>query len=411
MDEALRWCRLAAALAAIEPTVLSVSELLRSVRDVLERRFPLAWVRGEVSNLSRAVSGHCYFTLKDGGAQVDCVMFKSRFAAVDWSLREGDRVEARALVSLYEPRGRFQLNVESLRRAGIGPLFERFLRLKEKLEREGLFDPALKRELPAHPRAIGIVTSLQAAALRDVLATLRRRNAAVPVVVYPVPVQGEEAAERIAAMLAKAGARGECDVLLLVRGGGSMEDLWSFNEERVARAIRACPIPVVAGVGHETDFTIADFAADRRAATPTAAAELACPSRAELLARLAECTRCVSRDARRQIEYASQALDVLARRLVHPRERLRAYQERVAQLAARLALAFSHRLAGCETRLQRIADALRALGPEQVLARGYSITRDERGQVVRSAAQVDPGTRLVTTLAQGWLESELKRKG
>src|SRR5690606_83090 len=198
--------------------VPSVSELLRSVRDLLERRYPLAWVRGEVSNLSRAASGHCYFTLKDAQAQVDCVMFRSRAAAVDWPLRNGDQVEARALVTLYEPRGRFQLNVEALRRAGLGRLYERFLRLKERLEREGLFDAAGKRPVPAYPRAIGVVTSLQAAALRDVLTTLARRNAAIPVIVYPVPVQGEGAAERIAAMLAKANARAECDVLLLVRG-------------------------------------------------------------------------------------------------------------------------------------------------------------------------------------------------
>jgi exodeoxyribonuclease VII large subunit len=395
----------------MEPTVLTVSELLRSVRDVLERRFPLLWVAGEVSNLSRAVSGHCYFTLKDGSAQVDCVMFRSRLAALDWEPREGDRVEARALVTLYEPRGRFQLSVESMRRAGLGPLYERFLRLKDRLGREGLFDAALKRELPAYPRAIGVVTSLKAAALRDVLTTLARRNAAVPVVVYPVPVQGEGAAERIAAMLAKAGARRECDVLLLVRGGGSIEDLWPFNDERVARAIRACALPVVVGVGHETDFTIADFAADRRAATPTAAAELACPARAELLARVVECARCLSRDTRRHIEYAGQALDALARRLVHPAERLRSYQERVDQLARRLAFGFSHTFVSLRARLDLLNAALRNLGPEQVLGRGYSITRDAGGKVLRSPAGVEPGARIVTTLASGWLESELKRKG
>ncbi len=395
----------------MEATVLSVSELLRSVRDALERRFPLAWVRGEVSNLTRAASGHCYFTLKDASAQADCVMFRSRFEAVDWPLREGDRVEARILVTLYEPRGRFQLNVESMRRAGLGPLYERFLRLKEKLEREGLFAAALKRDLPAFPRALGVVTSLKAAALRDVLTTLARRNPSLAVVVYPVPVQGEGAAERIAAMLARAGARAECDALLLVRGGGSIEDLWAFNEERVARAIRACPLPVVCGIGHETDFTIADFAADRRAATPTAAAELACPARAELLARLAECARCLSRDARRHLEYAAQAVDALARRLVHPAERLRSYQERVAQLAGRLAFGFSHNLASARGRLERLEAALRNLGPAEVLARGYSITRDENGKVVRSASQLDTGARVHTTLAQGWLESELKRKG
>src|SRR3954466_5137124 len=335
----------------METTVLSVSDLLRSVRDTLERRFPLLWVRGELSNLSRAPSGHWYFTLKDGGAQVDCVMFRSRAAALGWEPRDGMQIEARALVTLYEPRGRFQLTVEGLRRGGVGALFERFLRVKEKLEREGLFEPAAKRELPPHPRAIGVLTSPAAAALHDVLTTLARRNPAIPVIVYPIPVQGPGAAERISAMLKRAGARAECDVLLMVRGGGSIEDLWEFNEEAVARAIRACPIPVVVGVGHETDFTIADFAADRRAPTPTAAAEFASRSRAELLGRLAECARCVSREMRRRLGYAAQAADGWARRLLHPAERLRSYQSLVDQLSARLGFGFLQRLKDCAAML------------------------------------------------------------
>jgi len=392
-----------------ERSVLTVSELLRSVRDTLERRFPLLWVRGELSNLSRAPSGHWYFTLKDGGAQVDCVMFRSRAAALDWEPREGVQVEARALVTLYEPRGRFQLTVEALRRGGVGPLFERFLRLKEKLEREGLFDAAAKRELPAHPRAIGVVTSTAAAALRDVLTTLARRNPALPVIVYPVPVQGNGAAVRIAAMLARAGRRAECDVLLLVRGGGSMEDLWQFNEEAVARAIRACPIPVVVGVGHETDFTIADFAADRRAPTPTAAAELASPSRAELLGRLAECARCVSREMRRRLQYAAQAADGWTRRLVHPAERLRSYQGTVGQLSARLGFGFVQQLRACEAKLAAAQAALRSLDPAAVLERGYSLTMNARGEVLRDAAAVHEGERVRTRLARGEFESEVKR--
>src|ERR671915_2083632 len=288
---------------------LTVSQLLRNVRDTLERRFPLMWVRGELSNLSRAPSGHWYFTLKDDGAQVDCVMFRSRAAALAWEVRNGAQVEVRALVSLYEPRGRFQLTVEAMRQAGLGPLYERFLRLKKKLGDEGLFDPAAKRALPEHPRAIGVLTSLAAAALRDVLTTIARRNPAIPVIVYPVPVQGEAAAARIATMLRRANARAECDVLLLVRGGGSLEDLWQFNEEVLARAIRASVIPVVVGVGHETDFTIADFAADQRAPTPTAAAELVSPSRVQLTALLADCARRLTREMRRRLDYAGQGRD------------------------------------------------------------------------------------------------------
>jgi len=393
-----------------DPLVLSVSQLLRSVRDTLERRFPLAWVRGELSNFSRAPSGHCYFTLKDDGAQVDCVMFRSRAAALDGELRDGAQVEVRALPTLYEPRGRFQLNVEALRRAGLGPLYERFLRMKEKLEREGLFEAAAKRGLPPYPRAIGVVTSLAAAALRDVLTTLARRNPAIPVIVYPAPVQGEGAAARIAGALGRAAARGECDVLLLVRGGGSIEDLWPFNEEAVARAIRASRIPVVVGVGHESDFTIADFAADRRAPTPTAAAELASPSRAELLARLADYARCVAREMRRRLETAAQSVDGWARRLVHPAARLRAHRELLLQLNARLAFALAHSVHRSQARLERLQASLAGLDPGAVLARGYSITRDASGEVLRDAARVREGNRISTTLARGRLESEVRKK-
>jgi exodeoxyribonuclease VII large subunit len=389
--------------------ILSVAELLRSVRDTLERRFPLAWVRGELSNLSRAPSGHCYFTLKDDAAQVDCVMFRSRAALLDWEPRDGMQVEVRALPTLYEPRGRFQLTVEGMRRAGLGPLYERFLRLKEKLGAEGLFDPALKREPPVFPRTIGVVTSLAAAALRDVLTTLARRNPAIEVIVYPAPVQGDGAAERIAAMLARASRRAECEVLLLVRGGGSIEDLWPFNEEAVARAIRASRIPVVVGVGHETDFTIADFAADRRAPTPTAAAELASPARAELAARVIHAIRCLGREMERKFRYAAQALDSCARRLVHPAERLRSYQQLVTQLKARLVFAFSHKVHRCSTHVERLQASLAGLDPAAVLGRGYSITYNGSGEVLRSASGVRSGDRITTTLAQGRIESEVKK--
>ena len=391
--------------------VLSVSQLLRSARDVLERRFPLQWISGEVSNLRPAASGHLYFTLKDEAAQVDCVMFRGRAAHLDWELADGQRVEARALVTLYEPRGRFQLNVEAIRRAGLGPLYEKFLRLKERLEKEGLFDPAAKRPLPEHPAQIGIITSLAAAALRDVLTTLRRRNPSIPVVVYPAPVQGEGAAAKLAQALATANRRGECDVLLLVRGGGSIEDLWQFNEEVLARAIRASSIPVVAGVGHETDFTIADFAADERAPTPTAAAELASPPRDALLARVAENAWRLSRETARRIEYAMQTVDALARRLVHPAERLRASRQHLAHLAVRLASATAQHLNEIRRRVDIALARLESLGHDAVLARGYSLTLNARREVLRDASAVAIGERIVTALAHGEIESEVRKKG
>jgi exodeoxyribonuclease VII large subunit len=389
--------------------ILSVSELLRSVRDALERRFPLAWVSGELSNLSRAPSGHLYFTLKDRAAQVDCVMFRSRAAALDWEPRDGMQVEVRALPTLYEPRGRFQLTVEAMRRAGLGPLHERFLRLKDKLGAEGLFDERVKKEIPSFPRTIGVVTSLAAAALRDVLSTLARRNPAIPVIVYPAPVQGEGAADRIITMLKRAGRRAECDVLLLVRGGGSLEDLWQFNEEALARAIRASPIPVVVGVGHETDFTIADFAADRRAPTPTAAAELVSPSRPELLKKVSECVRRLGREMQRKLQYAAQALDACGKRLVHPARRLRSYQTLVTQLKARLAFGFSHRVHRCQAHLAELHATLKSVDPTAVLARGYSITYNASGQVLRDSTAVQTGESIKTRLARGEIESEVKK--
>ena len=390
--------------------VLSVSQLLRSARDMLERRFPLQWISGEVSNLRPAASGHLYFTLKDENAQVDCVMFKGRAAHLDWDLADGQRVEARALVTLYEPRGRFQLNVESMRRAGLGPLFERFLKLKAKLEREGLFDPAAKRPIPDYPRQIGVITSLAAAALRDVLTTLRRRNPSIPVVVYPAPVQGEGAAAKLAQALKAANRRAECDVLLLVRGGGSIEDLWQFNEEAVARAIRASGIPVVVGVGHETDFTIADFAADERAPTPTAAAELVSPPRDALLARMAENVQRLSREAARRIEYAMQSVDALARRLLHPAERLRTSRQHLVHLAARLAAEMKHQFAQVRAQIERNEARLSGFDHQAVLARGYSLTLNAANEILRDAATVAVGERIVTTLAKGRVESEVKAK-
>ena len=415
-----------------DPPVISVSELNRSARDLLERRFPLGWVAGEISNFKRYDSGHLYFTLKDAGAQVRCVMFRGRSQYMDWQPKEGMQVEVRALVTLYEPRGDFQLNVETMRRAGLGPLFEKFLRLKEKLELEGLFDPGAKRQIPVFPKTVGVITSIAAAALRDILATLRRRNPSIQVIVYPVPVQGEGAAARIAAMLDTASRRGECDVLLLARGGGSIEDLWQFNEEAVARAIRASRIPVVAGIGHETDITIADFAADLRAPTPTAAAEAVSPSRDALFARLAELVERASRAAVRRIDTELQKVDGLARRLVHPRARLAASARLLVQvlarltaarpdvaglerargdLARRLGFAMHRNLERSGQRLQRLGASLASLDPNAVLARGYSLTRNAKGEVIRDASTVAEGELLTSTFSQGWATSEVKSRG
>ena len=328
--------------------VLTVSEVNRRIAGLLERNFPLGWVRGEISNFTRAASGHWYFSLKDAGAQIRCVMFKGRNQYADFTPREGEAVEVRALVTMYEARGELQLSVEGIRRAGLGNLYEAFLRLKAALEAQGLFDPERKRPLPRHPRAIGVVTSLQAAALRDVLTTLRRRAPHVPVIVYPVPVQGAGASDRIAAMLDTVNARAEVDVVILCRGGGSIEDLWAFNEEPVARAVAASEIPIVAGVGHETDVTIVDFVADVRAPTPTGAAELVSPDRARMLRDVGRDWDALSAQFRRQLDRRAQTVDWLARRLRSPQAQMRERRTQLSHLEGRLRFALTGRVQRAE---------------------------------------------------------------
>lgn len=429
------------------PSVLTVSALNQAVARTLERSFPLAWVSGEISNFTRAASGHWYFTLKDDTAQVKSVMFRGRAQYAGFMPREGDKVEVRALVTLYVPRGDFQLNVEAIRRAGVGNLYEAFLQLKEKLAAEGLFDADRKRPLPAFAKTIGIVTSPQAAALRDILTTLRRRAPHVRVILYPTPVQGDGAAQKIAQAIDAASARAECDVLLVCRGGGSIEDLWSFNHESVARAIAACVIPVIAGVGHETDFTIADFAADLRAPTPTAAAELATVARADWFATLDMHADDLTRSLRRRLADTAQTLDWLARRLVSPsthiaHERLKlrglhvrlahatrtpltearftlmhlgtrlsarlpdtaAHRVQVADTVRRLGVSTATRIAQHRQALASLRSQLELLNPQRTLERGYTIVTDARGKIVRAPKDLHAREIVTMRLAKGVAE-------
>lgn len=436
--------RPATAPAGARPEILTVSQLNQAVSRLLERSFPLAWVSGEISNFTRAASGHWYFTLKDAGAQVRAVMFRGRAQYVDFAPREGDKIEVRATVSLYAPRGDFQLNVESMRRAGVGNLYEAFLKLKATLAAEGLFEPSRKRELPAFPRTVGIVTSLQAAALHDMITAFRRRAPHVQLVLYPTLVQGEAAAAQITQAIATASARAECDLLIVGRGGGSLEDLWCFNDERVARAIADCTMPVISGVGHETDFTIADFVADLRAPTPTAAAELAANPRADWLAELGQHADGIDAAMRRQLDECTQTLDWLARRVQGPEAAISRHRLKLDALAARLQhatdaplanvrfrlaqsarqlqhalpdtrlmrtrlAARNERLAAgfqacrvaAEHRLSAMSAQLELLAPQRTLERGYAIVQDEQGQVLRDAARLKAPQTLRLKLASG----------
>ncbi|MBN9425318.1 MAG: exodeoxyribonuclease VII large subunit, partial [Burkholderiales bacterium] len=339
--------------------ILSVSQLNRVVAGLLQRSLPLVWVAGEVSNCTRAASGHWYFTLKDASAQVRAVMFRGRAQCAGFQPRDGDRVEVRGTVSLYEARGDFQLTVEAMRRAGAGDLYQRFLELKARLQQQGLFDAERKRPLPALPAAIGIVTSPQAAALRDVLTILRQRAPQIPVLIYPTLVQGAEAPAAIAAALAAAARRRECDVLLLVRGGGSIEDLWAFNDEALAHAIAASPIPAVSGVGHETDFTIADFVADQRAPTPTGAAVLAAPDRRELLGQALGLAQRLGDAWQRRAEQIEQRLDTAARLLRPPSAQWRQRSLRLQALTQRLTISAETLLRQRRLQLERAGAGLR----------------------------------------------------
>jgi exodeoxyribonuclease VII large subunit len=408
----------------------TVSALCRAVADALDLRFNPVTVRGEVSGFSRASSGHCYFSLKDASGQIRCAMFRRVAGLLDFSPRDGELVEVSGRLGVYEARGDLQLVVESMRRAGQGALFEQFLRLKARLEAEGLFEAARKRELPALPRAIGVVTSPDAAAWHDVMTALSRRAPHVPVVLAPALVHGQTAAASMVRALQQLYVRAMGDegqpplgLILLVRGGGSIEDLWPFNDEALARVLAASPVPTVSGVGHETDFTIADFVADVRAPTPTAAAEMAATARSVWLEGLSALDHRLQQAVQRQQDRQAQRLDSLAARLGRPLARLSRQREaleglghrlrsglerqcteqahRLERLDARLQVQRERDLAQRRQRLEHAALRLSMLDPQRVLERGYAWLSDEQGQAVMQAKGLQPGQRLSATLADG----------
>lgn len=415
-------------------SVWDVGALLLATGDVLQARFGAVTVRGELSGVARAVSGHRYFALKDlagAGALLRCAMFRRAAALMDFDAADGQQVEVRGRLSVYEPRGELQLIVESMQRLGAGALYEQFLRLKSRLEAEGLFDAARKRPVARWPAALGIVTSTAAAALHDVLVTLQRRAPHLRVVVYPSAVQGADAAASLVAALRAAGARREVDTLLLVRGGGSLQDLWSFNDEALVRAIVASPIPVICGVGHESDVTLSDLAADLRAPTPTAAAELAAPERNSSLQQLDALAQRLQRRMRQHADTQAQRLDALALRLGGPARALAVQRQTLASTAQRMQRALRQALAASSSvtdmlgarlgragrlqrerlslRLQADAQRLAALDPRRVLARGYAWMADAQGRAVVSARAVAEGDRLQAVWADGSAQVQVRQ--
>ena len=445
---------------AIKPAdgkqVLSVSQLNRMTRQLLEQDLPLLWVEGEISNLARPASGHLYFSLKDDKAQIRCALFRGRGRSTEVAAASGQQVLVRGRVSIYEPRGDYQLIVDHLEPAGEGLLRRRLEELKRALAAEGLFDESRKQDLPPLPRQIGIITSPSGAAIRDVLHILRRRFPAIPVLVYPVQVQGEQAKFDIVRALETAAARAECDVLILARGGGSLEDLWAFNEEMVARAIAACPIPLVAGIGHEIDFTIADLVADVRAPTPSGAAELVVPDGRDWLRRVQVLERRLALAARRGLDGSRLALRALVARLARchpgfmlrqnaqrlddlrgqlsttlrnrltldhlrvrsalarlrgasPAVRVRTAGDRVASSRLRLTSALRARLTVPGTQLAVLSGRLHTVSPLRTLERGYSIVLDAGGNVVRSTTQVQAGDAITARVVDGLIKATVRK--
>ncbi len=435
--------------------IFSISRLNREVRGLLEGAFPLVWVEAEISNISRPASGHWYFTLKDHSAQIRCAMFRGKNSRLRFQPDNGDQVLIRAQLSLYEARGDYQMIVEHMEEVGDGALRRAFEALKQRLELEGLFDEADKKMLPTVPAQIGVITSPTGAAVRDILQILERRFPSTPVVIYPVAVQGAAAAGEIELALKTADKRNECDVLIVARGGGSLEDLMPFNDERVARAIHKCRIPVVSGVGHEIDFTIADFVADLRAPTPSGAAELVSPDRTEwqqrfiqLQSRLHAATQLQLKQGKQQLDWLSkrlqqqhpgqqlrqqtQRLDELEQRLqrnlqqrlqqhrselahvasklqrYNPQHRIQQLQSTQQQLNMRLQRAFQQQLQRRQQQLQGVTRALDAVSPLATLGRGFSITRSQPdGRVLRDIKDAAIGDTIETTLAQGRLLCEV----
>ena len=418
-----------------QPRVWEVGTLCRAIADSLEARFNPVTVRGEITGFSRAGSGHCYFSIKDAAGQLRCAMFRRAAMAMDITPRDGELVEVRGKLGVYEQRGDLQLIVDSLQRAGQGAWFEQFLRLKAQLEVEGLFDAGRKRPLPVMPRGIGVVTSLGAAALHDVATALRRRVPHIPVLIAPSLVQGADAPASIVRSLqqlyALAAREGESsvpaiDVILLVRGGGSMEDLWAFNDEQVARTIVQSPVPIISGVGHETDFTIADFCADLRAPTPTAAAELVAQPRQAWLDGLDGIQARIQNALLRQVDKNGQRLDATANRLGRPSQQMAQQRLHLSQMAQRVRHGLlmkmqrqaqvqqaleadfiqktKRRLAQQQQSLQQWRVRLELLNPQRVLERGYSVLTTQSGQVITSMAQAPVGTPLKAVLADGSLD-------
>ena len=396
-----------------ETKVFSVKEINRLVRELLEQSFPSFWITGEISNFISASSGHWYFSLKDEEAQVRCTMFKNKNMAAEWIPKNGEKIEAKCLIGLYEARGEYQLNIELIRHAGSGLLSEAFNQLKEKLLKEGLFEASRKKTIPQIPQTIGIITSLTGAAIEDILITLKRRSPHIPIIIYPSLVQGKEAPAAIVKAIETANVRMECDVLIIARGGGSIEDLWAFNEEIVARAIATSKIPTITGVGHETDTTIADFVSDLRAPTPSGAAELVTSYTVELIKTIQVYKNQLNKLMASLIRELIQKIDYLEKRLISPRQQIQRQKEQIYQYIQRINQSMKNLVIQYHLHIDKLKLNLDHLSPHAVLSRGYSIVTDVDGQIVNNVTQLKLDDKIHIQLNHGQADaniSDLKDK-
>ena len=392
-----------------EIKIFSITEINKLVKEMLQDNFPSIWVKGELSNFIEASSGHWYFTLKDNGAQVRCTMFKGRNSLVKWIPKNGDLIEAQCKIGLYEQRGDYQLNISSLQQAGLGRLFEEFNELKQKLDSEGLFNQEQKKLLPAYPNCIGVVTSPDAAVLRDVITTLKRRNKSLRIIIYPTPVQGKTAPQGIIEALRLANQRDEADVLILCRGGGSIEDLWSFNDESVVREIYSSSLPIISAVGHQTDITISDFVADLRAPTPTAAAEIISTSYEELLGNLEDFKINLSNIIQNKIEQLNQRIDLLEKGLVSPIQKIASQNDLIQALTDRMQIIIGARLERYQEQIKSYKQNLSHLNPNEILSRGYSIILNQNKKIINNTSAVSVSDKIKIKFHKGDAEANITK--
>ena len=392
-----------------EIKIFSITEINKLVKELLQNNFPSIWVKGEISNFIEASSGHWYFSLKDNGAQVRCTMFKGKNNEVKWVPKNGDLIEAQCNIGLYEQRGDYQLNISSLQQAGLGRLFEEFNQLKQKLNAEGLFDEKQKKSLPLYPNYIGVITSPDASVLRDVISTLKRRNKSIEVIIYPTPVQGKMAPQGIIEAIQLANERDEADVLIICRGGGSIEDLWSFNDELVAREIFSSSLPIISAVGHQTDITISDFVADVRAPTPTAAAEIVSKRFEELLGNLDYFKSNISNLIQNKIEQLNQRIDFLEKGLVSPIQKIALQFDLILALKNRLQITITSQLEKYQEQIKSYNQNLNHLNPNEILSRGYSIILNQNKKIINNASAIGVSDKIKIKFHEGNAEANITK--